>query len=274
MEVTRVPPERDGVIDAGRMTAAVRPDTVLACLMLANNELGTIQPVAEVAVACRERGVPLLCDAVQAAGKIAVDVQQIGADFVTVGAHKFHGPLGAAALWMRRGQTLEGLLVGGGQERRRRASTENVPAIVGLGKAAALARAELEARHERLRALRDRFEAGLCSGIPQTVVHCASSPRLPHTSQHRHPRLRRPDPPDPARPARLRGVGGLGVLLGSDRAQQDAPRARPAARGGALLAAGELRHGKQRGRGGRFLEVLAEEVAALRGSTVGAPLIL
>src|SRR6185295_1824911 len=134
--VTRVVPGADGVVAADAMIAALRPDTRLVCLMLANNELGTLQPVAEVARACRERRVPLLCDAVQAAGKIALDVRALGADFVVVGAHKFGGPLGAAALWMRSGSELPSLLVGGSQERRRRAGTENVPAIAGFGAAA------------------------------------------------------------------------------------------------------------------------------------------
>ena len=274
MEVTRVPPERDGVVDARRMIDALRPDTVLGCLMLANNELGTIQPVPEVAAAFRARGVPVLCDAVQGAGKITIDVRELGADFVTVGAHKFHGPLGAAALWVRRGEILEGFLVGGGQERRRRASTENVPAIVGLGKAAALARAELAARHERLRALRDRFEAGLCSSVPQTVVHCASSARLPHTSN-----------------IAILGCDAQTLLIRLDL-RGYAVSAGSACSSGAVepsktlqalgLPIEEARCSLRVSFGienseaevDDFLEVLAEEVAALRGATVGAPLIL
>lgn len=179
--VTRVQPGPDGVVPAAEVAAALRPDTRLVCLMLANNELGTLQPVAEVAALCRERGVPVLCDAVQAVGKIAVDVNALGVDFLTLGGHKFHGPLGAAALWMRKGTALPGFLVGGSQERRRRAGTENVPALVGLGAAAALAAAELPERARHLAALRDRFEAGLAS-IPAAVVHCQGSPRLPNTS--------------------------------------------------------------------------------------------
>jgi cysteine desulfurase len=185
LEVTRVPPGEDGVVPAAAIAAALRPDTRLVCLMLANNELGTLQPVAEVAALCRLRGVPLLCDAVQAVGKIAVDAPALGADFLVLGAHKFGGPLGAAALWIRDGATLEPLLVGGSQERRRRASTENVPAIVGLGAAAGLARREVGAgpgsRGAHLAALRDRFEAGL-GAIAGAVVHCRTAPRLPNTS--------------------------------------------------------------------------------------------
>lgn len=185
VEVTRVSPGPDGVVSADEMTAALRPDTRLVCLMLANNELGTLQPVAEVANAantCRERGIPVLCDAVQAVGKIPVDVRQLGVDYLVLGAHKFHGPLGAAAVWVRKGRELPGLLVGGSQERRRRASTENVPAIVGFGAAAEAAREELDERRALLAGLRDRFEALLPERVPGAIVHCASSPRLPNTS--------------------------------------------------------------------------------------------
>jgi cysteine desulfurase len=178
MEVTRVSPGPDGVVAASAMLGALRPDTQLVCLMLANNELGTLQPVAEVAARCREVGVPVLCDAVQAVGKIAVRVQELGVDYLTLGGHKFYGPLGAAALWVRSGLELDSLLVGGPQERRRRASTENVPAIVGLGRAAEITMEELEARTAQLCALRDRFEQGL-ENLPEAIVHCAAAPRVP-----------------------------------------------------------------------------------------------
>jgi len=181
MAVARVAPGPDGVVPAEAMVAALEDGTVLATLMLANNELGTLQPVAAVAAACRARGIPMLTDAVQAVGKIPVSVHELGVDFLTLGGHKFGGPLGAAALWVRKGVALDGYLVGGSQERHRRASTENVPAIVGLGEAAALAQTELALRGAHLAALRDRFEKGL-DGIPGAVVHCAGAPRLPNTS--------------------------------------------------------------------------------------------
>lgn len=181
-EVTRVSPAEDGVVPAATVLAALRPDTRLVCLMLANNELGTLQPVAEVAAACREQGIPVLCDAVQAVGKIPVGVRELGVDYLTLGGHKFHGPLGAAALWVRRGAGISGLLLGGSQERRRRASTENVPALAGLGAAAAAALAELPERRAHLAALRDGFEAELPQRVPGTVLHCTASPRLPNTS--------------------------------------------------------------------------------------------
>lgn len=185
MELTRVPPAADGIVPAAEILAALRPETRLVCLMLANNELGTLQLVAEVAAVCRERGIPVLCDAVQAIGKIPVSAPDLGVDFLTLGAHKFGGPLGAAALFVRGGAALDGYLgylVGGSQERRRRAGTENVPAIVGLGEAAARALAELPERRVFLAGLRDRFERELLERLPGAIVHCAGSPRLPNTS--------------------------------------------------------------------------------------------
>ncbi len=181
LAVSRVAPGLDGRVDAERLLAAVRADTRLVSLMLASNELGTLQPVREVAAGCRARGVPVLCDAVQAVGKVPVDVGELGVDYLTLGGHKFHGPLGAAALWTRGGAHLDPLLVGGGHERRRRASTVNVPAVVGLGVAAELAVRELEERERRLAALRDRFERRL-EAIEGVVIHCASAERLPTTS--------------------------------------------------------------------------------------------
>jgi cysteine desulfurase len=186
MAVSRIPPGPDGVVPVEAILAALRADTRLVCLMLANNELGTLQPVAALAAACHERGVPVLTDAVQAVGKIPVSVAALGVDFLTLGAHKFGGPLGAAALWVQRGVALDGHLVGGSQERHRRAGTENVPALVGLGEAAALARSEIGARGAYLASLRDRFEAGFAGmgGIAgmSGIVHCATAPRLPNTS--------------------------------------------------------------------------------------------
>jgi cysteine desulfurase len=181
VEVVRVAPGSDGCVNADAFAAELGPRTRLAALMLVNNELGTVQPVAAVAARCRELGVPLLCDAVQAAGKIPVTVGELGADYVTIGAHKFHGPLGAAALWIGAGREPAPLLVGGAQERRRRASTVNVPAVVGFGVACELARTELAGRARHLAELRDRFETGLAA-IPDVEIHGAGAPRVPHTS--------------------------------------------------------------------------------------------
>lgn len=201
MEVTWVAPRHDGVVAAEDMIRALRPETRMAALMLANNELGTLQPVAAVAGACRERGIPMLCDAVQAAGKIPVNAPALGVDYLVLGGHKINGPLGAAAVWVRKGAELAGHLVGGSQERRRRAGTENVPAIVGLGRAAVLALEQMEERRAYLAGLRDRFEAELPQRIPDTILHCQRSPRLPHTSHLAFP-----------------GVLGESLLIRLDRA--------------------------------------------------------
>lgn len=180
MELTELIPGHDGRIDPEAVAGALRPDTRLVCLMLANNELGTVQPVAEVAGLCLEHGVGVLCDAAQAVGKLEVDVNALGVDYLTFGGHKFHAPLGAAALRIRPGAPFVPLLLGAPQEGGRRAGTEDVAAIVGLGKASELARLELGERRRRLGELRERFETGLAR-LPGTIVHCAGSPRLPHT---------------------------------------------------------------------------------------------
>jgi cysteine desulfurase len=180
-EVSRVRPRADGRIDPEEMLAAVRTETSLVCLMLANNEVGTIQPVVEVAQGCRDLGVAVLCDAVQAVGKIPVSVLDLGVDYLTLGAHKFYGPLGAAALWIRPKAAFKALVVGGSQERRRRAGTENVPAVVGLGTAAAIAAAEIEERGSHLATLRDTFERGV-KDFDAARIHGENAPRLPNTS--------------------------------------------------------------------------------------------
>lgn len=181
MQATRVPPTPHGAVDPAEIAAAIRPDTRLVSIMLANNEIGTLQPVAEIAAHCREIGVPVLCDAVQAVGKIPVRVEELGVDYLVLAGHKFHGPFGAAALWIRAGIEFSGLIIGGGQERRRRASTENVPALVGLGVACQLAGEELAERHGFLTGLREAFEEGV-GRIDGAVLHCVEAERLPHTS--------------------------------------------------------------------------------------------
>lgn len=181
MTVSRVPPNADGVVEAEAIETALRPETKLVCSMLANNEVGTLQPVEEIAKRCRRRGVPVLCDAVQAVGKVAVRPHDLGVDYLVLGGHKFHGPLGAAALWLRPESHFEPLLIGGGQELGRRSSTENVPALVGLGAAAAFADRELDERAKRLSSLRDRIEDGL-RGEPSVRFHGTGAPRLPNTS--------------------------------------------------------------------------------------------
>jgi cysteine desulfurase len=181
-EATRVSPGSDGAVRADDVVSAVGEATRLVCLMLAQNELGTLQPVPEVAARCRARGVLVFSDAAQAVGKVPVDVAALGVDYLTCGAHKIHGPLGAGALWIRPGAPFGGWLVGGGQERKRRSGTENVAAIVGFGAAARGAREELGARAARLAGLRARFERGLVAAIADVSIHCAHAERLPHTS--------------------------------------------------------------------------------------------
>src|SRR3954452_24197057 len=131
--VTIVPPRRDGVVPAEAVVEALRPDTRLVAMMLANNETGVVQPVAEVARVCRQRGIHLHCDAVQAAGKIDLDVRTLGADTLALSAHKLHAPKGIGALYARTGLALDRHMFGGAQERRRRAGTENVPLAVAFG---------------------------------------------------------------------------------------------------------------------------------------------
>ena len=181
VETTELPCGADGRVLPEHVEGAIRAETRLVALMLANNEVGTVQDVAAVAEICRRRGVPLLCDAVQAAGKIGFDVASLGADYVVIAGHKMNGPLGAAAAWIRPGVAFEALLEGGGQERRRRASTENVAACGGLGLACALVDEELEVRSQRMLDLRERFEDGL-KNIPGAWVNCEQSQRLPNTT--------------------------------------------------------------------------------------------
>jgi len=176
--VTIVPPSRDGVVPAAAVIDALRPDTKLVAMMLANNETGAIQPVAEVARVTRQRGIHLHCDAVQGAGKIDVDVEALGADTLSLSAHKLHAPKGIGALFVRKGLVLDRYLLGGAQERRRRAGTENVPLAAAFGVAAELA-ADRTPR-EQTRALRDRLESALAPlGV---TINAASVPRLPNTS--------------------------------------------------------------------------------------------
>jgi len=171
--VTRVMPSRSGVIDAEAVIAAIGAETKLVTVMMANNETGVVQPVAAIGAACRERGIHFHVDAVQAAGKIAVDVQAIACDTLALSAHKMHAPKGIGALYVRRGLGMHSHIVGGAQERRRRAGTENVPLAAAFGAAAALPSAA-----ERIAALRDRFEQAIGEG----TFNGADEERLPNTS--------------------------------------------------------------------------------------------
>ena len=182
VEVTLVAPRPHGALDAEELIAALRPQTVLISLMHANNELGTLQPVAEVAAEAARRGIAVHTDAAQSAGKVALDVGDLGVDLLSLAGHKLYAPKGVGALWIRPGTPLSPLLHGGGQERGLRPGTEPVPAIVGLGAACALVTQELAESTPRLRALRDHFEAELIARVDDVQVNGADAPRLPNTS--------------------------------------------------------------------------------------------
>jgi len=178
-EVTRVAPPRGGEVSAEKVIEAIREDTKLVAVMMVNNETGVVQPVAEIGRACRERGVHFHADAVQAAGKLDVDVNAIQCDTLALSAHKMHAPKGIGALFVRRGVAMAAHILGGAQERRRRAGTENVPLAAAFGAAAALA-GDLIARR-RMAELRDRFEKQVTESLDVTV-NGADARRAPNTS--------------------------------------------------------------------------------------------
>jgi cysteine desulfurase len=180
--VDLLPVDGTGLVAVDSLRRAVRDDTALVSIMQANNEVGTIQPLADLARVAHERGALFHSDSVQAIGKIPLDVGALGLDLAALSGHKFNGPKGAGALWVRRGVRLISQQTGGRQERSRRAGTENVPAIVGLGVAARLARSRPAADGPRIAALRDRFEAAVLSAVPGSAVNGASAPRLPNTT--------------------------------------------------------------------------------------------
>ncbi len=180
--VTLLPVDASGIVSPDRLREAIAEDTALVSVMHANNEIGTLQPIEELAEIAHERGALFHTDAVQSAGKLPLDVRALGVDLLSIAAHKFYGPKGVGALWLRRGVRLMPLQTGGRQERSRRAGTENVPAIVGLGTAADVARRKLAGEGIRLAALRDRLEEGLLAGVPGTVRNGAASPRVPNTT--------------------------------------------------------------------------------------------
>jgi len=180
--VTRVAPDARGVVSAESVAAAIRPDTALVSVMAANNETGVAQPVAEIGAVCATRGVAFHVDAVQAAGKIPIDVQAWQATLATIAGHKFYGPKGVGALYVKRGFKPVPLQFGGEHEKGRRPGTENVPAIVGLGKASELAREELDQNGPRIGRLRDRLETTLLERVPGVVRHGQGAPRVPNTS--------------------------------------------------------------------------------------------
>jgi cysteine desulfurase len=180
---TKIDPLPNGLIDPMDMLRAIRPETRLISVMLANNETGVVQPVEEIGRIAAQTGVFFHIDAVQGAGKVQIDVNRIGCHVLSISGHKMHAPKGIGAMYVRKGMPLDPLFVGGSHERRRRAGTENVPSIVGLGKACESAMHSLEtgAMH-RLAGLRDRLEQGLLAAIPGTGVNGAGVPRAANTS--------------------------------------------------------------------------------------------
>jgi cysteine desulfurase len=177
--VTYLPVDEYGLVDPGDVARAITDRTVLVSVMFANNEMGTIQPVAEIGRVCQDMGVTFHTDAVQAVGKLPVDVDALGIDLLSASAHKFYGPKGVGLLYVRKGVKLDPLLHGGHQERGRRAATENVAGIVGLGKALELRLGEMAEEAERLASLRDRLHAGIDERIDHVYMNGHPTARLP-----------------------------------------------------------------------------------------------
>jgi len=178
--VTYLPVDGSGLLDPQEVRKAITPSTVLVSVMHANNEIGTIQPIEEISSICREAGVYLHSDAVQTAGALELNVDRLGVDLLTISAHKLYGPKGVGCLYVRKNTRLQGILLGGGQERRMRSGTENVAGIVGFGKAVELAAREWKERSDHVRPLRDRLIAGILEGIPDTVLNGDREKRLPN----------------------------------------------------------------------------------------------
>ena len=180
--VTLLPVGTSGIVSPDALQAAITPATALVSVMHANNEIGTIQPIAELARIAHAAGALFHTDAVQTAGKIPVNVRELGVDLLSLSAHKFYGPKGVGALWIRRGTRVAAILTGGKHERSRRAGTENVAGIAGLGAAAQLAMKKLGPEAVRLDALRDRIEEAVLVTVPGTAINGARDPRVPNTT--------------------------------------------------------------------------------------------
>ncbi|NWG22194.1 MAG: cysteine desulfurase NifS [Chloroflexi bacterium] len=181
-DMTVLPVDASGLVQPDDLRAALRPDTVLVSIMYANNEIGTIQPVAELAAICRERGVPFHTDAVQAPGALPLNVRALNVDLMTMSAHKFYGPKGVGALYIRHGTPLLPQISGGGQERRRRAGTENVPGIVGMAMALQLAEERRAQDSAHCARLRDRLVEGVLASVPGTRLNGHPARRLPNNA--------------------------------------------------------------------------------------------
>jgi cysteine desulfurase len=179
--VTYLPVDGDGLVDPDDLRRAIRLDTILITLMHANSEVGTIQPAAEIGRIAREHGIPFHADAVQTFGKVPIDLDAFGVDLLSFSSHKIYGPKGVAGLYVRKGTRMMAVQHGGEHERRRRAGTENVPGIVGFGKAVEIRARDMDAEAIRLTALRERFWAGIHDRVPEVRLNGHPTRRLPGT---------------------------------------------------------------------------------------------
>ncbi|HHY37313.1 MAG TPA: cysteine desulfurase NifS [Clostridia bacterium] len=179
-EVTYLDVDSDGLIDPDDVRRAIRDDTILVSVMFANNEVGTIEPIGEIGKICKEKGVVFHSDGVQAVGSIPIDVNELGLDLLTISAHKMYGPKGVGALYVRKGTKIAPIIHGGAHERGKRAGTENVAGIVGFGKAAELARIEMDERQNHLLPLRDRLIRGILERIDDVKLNGHPTKRLPN----------------------------------------------------------------------------------------------
>ena len=181
-DITYLPVDRFGTVDMSRLRESISDDTSLVSVMFANNEVGTIEPIAEIAEICKSRGVIFHTDAVQAAGKIPIDVKKLGVDLLSVSSHKINGPKGVGALYVRDGVSLEPVIFGGGQEGGLRSGTENVPSIVGFGKACEIARDGLAQNFQGVKRLRDRMVQKILAEIPHVTLNGNVKDRLPNNA--------------------------------------------------------------------------------------------
>jgi cysteine desulfurase len=184
-EVTYIPVSSEGLVDPAEIERAIRNDTVLISVMMANNEIGTIQPIREIGGIAQSRSIPFHTDAVQAIGKLPIDVKADNIDLLSLSAHKFHGPKGVGALYVRKGTKIEPILQGGGQERGLRSSTVNVAGAVGLGKAAEMAKRDLEPTAEKMKRLRDKMLRAVPELIPKSYVNGHKTKRLVNNAHFR-----------------------------------------------------------------------------------------
>lgn len=196
---TYLPVDEFGLVSPESLEQAMRPDTILVSIMMANNEIGTIQPIEVLAEIAHRHGAIFHTDAVQAVGAIPIDVVKMGIDLLSLSGHKFHAPKGVGALYAKRGIRLEKLILGGAQERTRRAGTENMASIVGMGKAIELASAHIPEHNEKLTKMRDRLIEGILSGIPETRLNGHPTKRLPGNCN-----------------VSIRYIEGEGILIGMD----------------------------------------------------------